>query len=88
MHHIEEWIATLPVVWVYVLVGGIIGIESMGIPVPGEIALVTASLLSVTTSVNPWLVAGSASAGAIIGDSIGYAIGRRGGVPDGDHADR
>jgi membrane protein DedA with SNARE-associated domain len=79
VHQIEEWMATLPAIWVYVLVGVVIGIESMGVPLPGEIALVTASLLSVTTSVSPWLVAGAASAGAIIGDSIGYFIGRRGG---------
>ncbi|MGI5236942.1 DedA family protein [Dactylosporangium sp. CA-139066] len=79
MHQIEEWMATLPAVWVYVLVGIVIGVESMGVPLPGEIALVTASLLSVTTSVSPWLVAGAASAGAIIGDSVGYLIGRRGG---------
>jgi membrane protein DedA with SNARE-associated domain len=79
LHHIETWMATLSPIWVYLLVGGVIGIESMGIPVPGEITLVTASLLSVTTRIDPWLVAASASAGAIIGDSIGYFIGRRGG---------
>ncbi|MEV0128139.1 DedA family protein [Dactylosporangium sp. NPDC050688] len=71
--------ATLSPIWVYLLVGGVIGIESMGIPVPGEITLVTASLLSVTTKIDPWLVATSASVGAIVGDSIGYLIGRRGG---------
>jgi membrane protein DedA with SNARE-associated domain len=70
---------TLSPIWVYLLVGGIIGIESMGIPVPGEITLVTASLLAVTTDVSPLWVAVAASAGAIVGDSIGYYIGRRGG---------
>jgi membrane protein DedA with SNARE-associated domain len=79
VHHISEWMGTLSPIWVYLLVGAVIGIESMGVPLPGEIALVTASLLSVTTSVSPWLVASSAAAGAIIGDSIGYVIGRRGG---------
>ncbi|WP_203847867.1 DedA family protein [Dactylosporangium siamense] len=70
---------TLSPIWVYLLVGGIIGIESMGIPVPGEITLVTASLLAVTTAVSPLWVAVAASVGAIVGDSIGYYIGRRGG---------
>lgn len=79
MHHIETWMSTLPPIWIYLLVGGVIGIESMGVPVPGEITLVTASLLSVTTSISPWLVAGAASVGAITGDSVGYFIGRRGG---------
>ncbi|GAA2577758.1 DedA family protein [Dactylosporangium fulvum] len=79
MHFIEEWMGTLSPVWIYLLVGGVIGVESMGIPLPGEVTLVTASLLSIGTKINPWLVAGSASVGAIIGDSIGYYIGRRGG---------
>lgn len=79
MHHIQDWMGTLSPIWVYLLVGCVIGIESMGVPLPGEIALVAASLLSVTTSVNPWFVAGAASAGAVAGDSIGYFIGRRGG---------
>ncbi|WP_433050078.1 DedA family protein [Dactylosporangium sp. CS-033363] len=79
MHHIEVWMGTLSPIWVYLLVGAVIGIESMGVPLPGEITLVTASLLSVTTSVSPWLVASSAAVGAIAGDSIGYVIGRRGG---------
>ncbi|MEV6927699.1 DedA family protein [Dactylosporangium sp. NPDC051485] len=70
---------TLPPIWVYLMVCLVIGIESMGVPLPGEVALVTASLLSVTTSVSPWLVAGAASVGAIAGDSVGYLIGRRGG---------
>ncbi|GAA2327035.1 DedA family protein [Dactylosporangium salmoneum] len=79
MHHIEAWMGTLPPIWVYLMVCLVIGVESMGVPLPGEVALITASLLSVTTSVNPWLVAGAASVGAIVGDSIGYLIGRRGG---------
>jgi membrane protein DedA with SNARE-associated domain len=79
VHHIEAWMGTLSPIWVYLLVGGVIGLESMGIPLPGEVTLVTASLLSVTTRVNPWWVAGAAAFGAIVGDSIGYAIGRRGG---------
>jgi membrane protein DedA with SNARE-associated domain len=79
VHQIEQWMSTLSPVWVYLLVGTVIGIESMGIPLPGEIALVTASLLSVTTTVSPWLVAGAASVGAIAGDSVGYLVGRRGG---------
>jgi membrane protein DedA with SNARE-associated domain len=79
VHHIEQWMSTLSPIWVYLLVGTVIGIESMGVPLPGEIALVTASLLSVTTSVSPWLVASAAATGAIVGDSVGYLIGRRGG---------
>jgi membrane protein DedA with SNARE-associated domain len=70
---------TLSPIWIYLFVGGVVGVESIGIPVPGEITLVTASLLSVGTSISPWLVAGAAATGAIVGDSVGYFIGRRGG---------
>jgi membrane protein DedA with SNARE-associated domain len=71
--------ATLPPLAIYVLVGLIIGLESMGIPLPGELTLVAASLLAVKGVTSPWLVGLSAAAGAIVGDSIGYAVGRRGG---------
>ena len=78
---IDEWLGTLPTLVIYLLVGGIILLESMGVPLPGEIALVSAALLAATGVTSPWGVAIAASAGAIIGDSIGYAIGRRGGRP-------
>jgi membrane protein DedA with SNARE-associated domain len=79
MEFIQDWLGELPAVAVYLIVGIIIGLESMGIPLPGEIALVTASLLSARGVTNPWWVATAASIGAILGDSVGYAVGRRGG---------
>jgi membrane protein DedA with SNARE-associated domain len=66
---------------IYLLVGLIIGAESMGIPVPGEVTLISAALLSASGTGDPWLVGLAAAIGAIIGDSIGYTIGRRGGRP-------
>ena len=78
---VEEWLAGLPPLLIYVVVGGIILLESMGIPLPGEITLVSASLLAAAGTVNVWAVAAAAAAGAIVGDSIGYTIGRRGGRP-------
>jgi membrane protein DedA with SNARE-associated domain len=79
MHYVEQWLHTLPPILVYLVVGLVIGVESMGIPVPGEITLVTAALMAVDGITNPVAVAVAASTGAIIGDSIGYAFGRRGG---------
>src|SRR5690348_14419349 len=79
MHQAQLWLATLPPILVYLVVAGVVGIESLGIPVPGEIALVAASLLAATHHTNVWWVAVFASVGAIVGDSIGYGIGRRGG---------
>lgn len=67
---------------VYLTVGLIIGLESLGIPLPGEIALVSAALLSTRDSldINPVWVGVAAITGAIIGDTIGYMIGRRFGM--------
>jgi membrane protein DedA with SNARE-associated domain len=78
---VEHWLSLLPPVLVYLLVAAVIGVESLGIPLPGEIALVSAALLAANHVVDIWWVAVAASAGAIVGDSIGYAIGRRGGRP-------
>lgn len=79
--HVDEWLQAIPATWVYVLVGVIIALESLGIPLPGEIMLVSAALLSSQGVVSPVLVGVYASAGAIVGDSIGYFIGYKGGAP-------
>ena len=78
---LEEWLGGLPPALVYAVVAGIILCESMGLPVPGEITLISASLLAAAGVTNIWGVAIAASIGAIVGDSIGYAIGHRGGRP-------
>ncbi len=80
--HVQEWLETVPAVSIYALVGLVIGLESLGIPLPGEIILVSAALLaSQHGDINPVVLGACAIAGAIIGDSIGYAIGRKGGRP-------
>ncbi|MGV9307096.1 MULTISPECIES: DedA family protein [unclassified Nonomuraea] len=77
--HIDEWLQAIPPVWICALVGVVIGLESVGIPLPGEIVLVSSALLSAKGVVDPVWVGACASVGAIVGDSIGYAVGRRGG---------
>ncbi|MEU6096754.1 DedA family protein [Streptomyces sp. NPDC047079] len=80
--HVQEWLDTVPATAVYAVVALVIGVESLGIPLPGEIVLVSAALLSSQHSdVNPVVLGACASIGAVVGDSIGYAIGRRGGRP-------
>jgi membrane protein DedA with SNARE-associated domain len=80
---VESILESIPPVAVYLAVGGIIGLESLGIPLPGEIALVTAAILSTqdTLNISPVWVGAAAIIGAIVGDSIGYTIGRRFGMP-------
>lgn len=80
---VESFLITIPPLLVYITVGLVIGIESFGVPLPGEIVLVTSALLSSRPElgISPVGVAIGAITGAIIGDSIGYAIGRRYGRP-------
>jgi membrane protein DedA with SNARE-associated domain len=58
----------------------LVGAESLGIPLPGETALITAGIYAGHAHrLSPWLIFAVASAGAIIGDNIGYWIGDKGG---------
>lgn len=60
----------------------IVALESGGIPLPGETILVGAALLAATTNqIDITTVVIAAASGAIVGDGIGYAIGRRFGLP-------
>jgi len=56
-------------------------VESIGVPVPGETALVGAALYAGSThKLEIWWVIAVAIAGAILGDNIGFSIGRYGGA--------
>ena len=55
----------------------IIGLESMGIPSPGETALILAAVLASQGKLNIWLVILIGVCSAILGDNIGYWLGRR-----------
>jgi membrane-associated protein len=54
-----------------------IGLESMGVPSPGETALVLAAVLASQGKLQIWLVILIAIASAIAGDNLGYLLGRR-----------
>lgn len=58
---------------------GLILAESAGVPVPGETALLTAGAMAGAGHLALPLVIGTAATAAVIGDGIGYWIGRRGG---------
>src|SRR6202023_3607380 len=64
------------------IIFGIVALESAGVPLPGETILVAAALLAATTGqINIVVVVLSAATGAIVGDGIGYMVGRRLGLP-------
>ena len=61
--------------WVIALV---VGLESMGIPLPGETILVLAAIYAAADpTLNIWLVIVAACVGSIMGDNLGYWVGKR-----------
>jgi membrane protein DedA with SNARE-associated domain len=64
----------------YWVVFAVVGLESMGLPLPGETTLITAALFAQRTGrLDIVGLVAAASAGAILGDNLGYYIGREGG---------
>ena len=52
-------------------------LETLGLPLPGESALITAAATAGPGGLNIWNVAIAAYVAAVLGDNIGYLIGRR-----------
>ena len=76
-HTIDGWLESYGYLVVFLLVMA----ESIGLPVPGETALIAAALYAGSThKLEIWWVIAAAIAGAIIGDNIGFSIGRYGGA--------
>src|SRR5437588_637564 len=44
--NVEALLQSIPPLLVYLVVGGVVGVESLGVPLPGEIVLVSAALMS------------------------------------------
>jgi membrane protein DedA with SNARE-associated domain len=69
-------------VWGYLAVGLVVGLESIGLPLPGETTLLAAAVLAgADHDLHIVPVIAAAAAGATIGDNIGYWIGRYLGLP-------
>ena len=67
--------------WALVLMFALLTLESFGLPVPGETALIACSVLASQGSLSiAWVIVVGVSA-AIIGDNLGYWAARRGGRP-------
>src|ERR1700676_2182270 len=64
------------------IIFGVVALESAGVPLPGETILIAAALLAATTGqINIVVVVLAAAAGAIVGDGMGYLVGRQLGLP-------
>jgi len=64
----------------YIVLFVLVSLESLGIPLPGETALVTASAFAAQGHLSIVGVIATATAAAILGDNGGYWIGRKGGL--------
>src|SRR3954466_13417132 len=73
--HFEGWLHD----WGYLAVGGFLFFEDFGVPLPGETMLIAASLYAGAGHLNIWLVGLVAFVAAVLGDNVGYLIGRKGG---------
>jgi membrane protein DedA with SNARE-associated domain len=63
----------------YVALAILVGLESMGVPVPGETALLAAGILAQQGHLKIELVIVVAAGAAVVGDNLGYLLGRKGG---------
>jgi membrane protein DedA with SNARE-associated domain len=65
--------------WGYLAIGGVIGVESFGVPAPGQTIMIAASIYAGAGRMNIYIVAIVSFVTAVVGDNIGYWIGLRGG---------
>jgi membrane protein DedA with SNARE-associated domain len=83
MHDIQKFFLDLSNslgVFAYLIVFLGVGIESLGIPVPGETSLLVGVFLATQGRLSVPVVALVAWVAAVLGDNIGYMIGRRWGT--------
>ena len=72
LHHLLELLHA----YGNVVLGVVVGLESVGLPLPGETLLIAAAVLAGTThQMNIFLVVLSAALGAIVGQTVGYGVG-------------
>lgn len=71
----QEFLESIPAGLLVLVVGGIVGLESIGLPLPGETVLITGTLIAEKTGISLWWLFLAAALGAVIGDNIGYLIG-------------
>jgi len=65
--------------WGYWAIGGLIFVEDFGVPAPGETILIAAALYAGAGQLNIVIVVAIGIVAAVLGDNVGYLIGRTGG---------
>lgn len=76
----HETVSGLVASYGYVVLFVLVGLESLGLPLPGETALVTAAGWAALGHLSVYGVIATATTAAIAGDNGGYWIGRAGGL--------
>ena len=77
---ITDWLLGLPPLLVYGALFALVAAESSGLPVPGETSLIAVSILaSQHQGISIELVIATAALAAIVGDNVGYVLGRHAG---------
>src|SRR6266508_3995400 len=74
---LPEWIIDLFARYGYAVVFGGVFLENMGLPVPGETALLAGAALAHSGRLSLGWVIVTAIVAAILGDNLGFLIGRR-----------
>ncbi len=74
---LDHWLSTLG----YIAVALFVGVEGIGIPLPGETMLITAAVFAAEGNLSIVGVIAAAAAGAVIGNFIGFGVGWFGGYP-------
>jgi membrane protein DedA with SNARE-associated domain len=77
LHHLHQFVAEYGYFGIFLLVA----VESAGVPIPGETALVSGAVLAERGDFHIVLVIACAAAAAILGGSAGYWVGREFGFP-------
>jgi membrane protein DedA with SNARE-associated domain len=76
-HHLSRLLQS----YTYPVLVALVLLESIGIPLPGEIALVTAAAYASLGHISIYIVVILAAVAAIVGGILGYWIGIKGGLP-------
>lgn len=84
MNGLVDGLAGLASPWGYLLVAALAGLEGsafIGLVIPGETAMLLGGVLAFTGRADVMVMMVCAALGAIVGDSVGYELGRRFGGP-------